>query len=115
MGRRGEALAEAYLHQHGYEVLERNYRCPAGEIDLVARQGEGLVFVEVKTRRSRRFGLPEEALTPRKRAHLLAAAQTYLQQQDLSAAAWRVDVIAIELSPAGEPRLRHIQNAVISQ
>ena len=117
LGRRGEDLAESFLRARGYEILARNYRTPVGEVDIVARQGETLIFVEVKTRRSRRFGLPEEALTRRKQAHLLAAAQTYLAEHvgvgtpTYPAAAWRVDVIAVELDAAGA-HVRQIENAV---
>ena len=113
LGRRGEQLAAGHLQSLGYSIVQYNYRCPAGEVDLIAWKGDALVFVEVKARRSRRFGLPEEALTPRKQAHLLAAAQTYLQENHLEDAKWRVDVIAIELDSSGNVRrLRHIENAV---
>ncbi len=65
LGRWGEGVAATHLEAHGYTILARNWRCAAGEIDLVARDGETLVFVEVKTRRGRAYGAPEEALTPR--------------------------------------------------
>ena len=67
LGQRGEQLAAERLAAMGYEIVERNYRCKAGEIDLVARQGGGWVFVEVRTRRGDRFGTPEESVTARKR------------------------------------------------
>jgi len=92
VGSWGENLAATYLTERGYTILERNVRTSYGEIDLVAQKkiggmdGEGgiggesaLVFVEVKTRRSTKYGLPEEAMTSRKQAHLLAAIQSYLQ------------------------------------
>jgi hypothetical protein len=63
LGRRGEDLATAYLRQQGYVILARNWRCPVGEIDIVAREGEILAFVEVRTRRGDRFGTPEESIT----------------------------------------------------
>ena len=113
LGRRGEQLAEQKLTASGYAVLARNYRCPAGELDLIARCGETLVFVEVRTRRGQAFGLPEASLTRRKRQHLIAAAQTYLQANALSDAAWRIDVVAVELSPQGELlRVDIIENAI---
>lgn len=113
LGRRGEALAAERLAALGYALVERNYRCAAGEIDLVARRGEAWVFVEVRARRGRSHGTPEESLTPRKRRHLLAAAQTYVQANALDGAAWRIDFVAVEFSPQGElQRVDVIENAV---
>ncbi len=97
----------------GYEIVERNYRCPAGEIDLVARQAGRWVFVEVRTRRGGRFGTPEESVTTRKRAHMIASAQHYLQAHAASEADWRIDAVAIVLTPAGAlERFEVIENAV---
>jgi len=116
LGRRGEQLAADHLQANGFLIQQRNFRCEAGEMDLVARLAGEVVFVEVKTRRSRRCGLPEESLTPRKRAHLIAVAQTFLQQHSLEDLPWRIDVIAIELDTAGKVRrLHHIENAVFGQ
>ncbi len=83
-------------------MLSRNYRCAAGEVDLVCRDGETLVFVEVKTRRGTAFGLPEEAVTARKLTRLGAAGQHYLQRSDCSDDAWRIDVVAVELDSTGK-------------
>ncbi len=113
LGRLGERLAQQKLTAGGYAILARNYRCRAGEIDLVARQGETVVFVEVRTRRGIAFGLPEASLTPRKRQHLIAAAQTYLQANQLEQAPWRIDVVAVELSHQGALlRVDVIENAI---
>ena len=113
LGRRGEQLAEQKLAAGGYTVVAHNYRCPAGEIDLIAWQAEVLVFVEVRTRRGEAFGSPEASITPRKRRHLIAAAQTYLLEKELSEAAWRIDVVAVEFSSRGELlRVDLIENAV---
>lgn len=113
LGRRGELLAAEKLESLGYKLVARNYRCAAGEIDLVARLDEVWVFVEVRTRRGRGFGLPEGSLTPRKRQHLIAAAQTYLQENDQLDAHWRIDWVSVELSPRGELlRVDVIENAV---
>ncbi len=80
---------------------------------MIARRGESTVFFEVKTRRSRTHGLPEEALTPRKRNHLLASAQYFLQQHALWDSPWRIDVVAIEFDPSGVlKRLEVFENAV---
>jgi putative endonuclease len=113
LGQQGEAIAVAELQRRGYVILARNWRCPAGEIDIVARQGLTLVFVEARARRSRRFGTPEESITARKQARLVAAAQTYLQQAGDPETAWRIDVVAIEIGARGEvERLNLIQGAV---
>lgn len=125
VGRWGEELAAGYLRQRGYTLLEQNARTPYGEIDLVASQppgdelskgGASIVFVEVKTRRSSSFGWPEQAVTARKRAHLLAAAQSYLQAHPDLSGAWRIDVIAIRkvLSDA-PPEILHFENAITGE
>ena len=109
----GETEAARYLRRLGWEILEINWHCRYGEIDIIARQGEALVFVEVKARRSRSFGLPEEAITPSKRRRILRSAWTFLEERSLQAAAWRVDVIAIEGRPGLAPkRLDHYRDAL---
>lgn len=113
LGQRGERLAEQYLTSHGLTILERNYRCSAGEMDLIAQDGPTMVFVEVRTRRGQGYGTPEDSITSRKQAHLLAVAQTYLYEHSLGDAAWRIDVVAVEMSARGELlRVEHIENAV---
>lgn len=113
LGRWGETQAAEYLGQLGYLVLERNARTAYGEIDLVARQGAVLVFVEVKTRSSTAYGLPEASVTSRKQAHLLAAAQAYLQAHPDLEGDWRVDVIAIQRQHSGQiPDIVHFENAL---
>ena len=112
VGQRGEDAAAAALAEAGYEVLLRNWRCPAGEVDIVARQGEVLVLVEVRARRGRRYGLPEESITAGKRATLLACGR-YLAAELEWEGPWRVDVVAIEMGPAGMPgRVSVIRHAV---
>ena len=100
-GRRGEELAAGFLQRRGYEILCRNVHCRYGEIDLVCRDGATLAFCEVKLRRSDRFGLPEEGVTPRKLQRLILSAQTYLVGQGLEDADWRIDVVAIDLDRSG--------------
>jgi putative endonuclease len=113
LGRTGESLAADRLAALGYQVVARNYRCAAGEIDLIARQAGTWVFVEVRTRRGDRFGTPEESLTPRKQRRLIAAAQSYLHEHQLTDVPWRIDVVAVELSPRGQLlRVDVIGNAV---
>jgi putative endonuclease len=110
LGKWGEALAADYLGQRGYLLLERNARTPYGELDLVMRQGETIVFVEVKTRISAAYGLPEESITPRKQEHLLNAARHYLQSHTDIGGDWRVDVIAIRRMRSAPPEVVHFEN-----
>ena len=113
LGRLGEELAAAYLQQQGYVILARNWRCPVGEIDIVAREGEFLTFVEVRTRRGDRFGTPEESITPTKQAKLVELAQTYLQEARLPNQSWRIDVVAVEIDRQGKKKRltkQYIQN-----
>jgi putative endonuclease len=112
LGRWGEALAAETLERQGYSLLERNARTPYGELDLVMRQGQGIVFVEVKTRASRTFGLPEESITRRKQEHLLHAAQHYLQSHPELSGDWRVDVIAIRRQADRPPEVVHFENVI---
>jgi putative endonuclease len=120
VGRWGEALAADYLRQRGYTMLDRNARTPYGEIDLVACQqamGQNwIVFVEVKTRRSGAFGLPEESITHKKRSHLLAAAQAYSQAHPELGGLWRIDVIAIRRQLPDTPvEILHFENAITGE
>jgi putative endonuclease len=113
LGDAGEEIAARELTRRGYTVCKRNWRCPEGELDIVAEQGESLVFVEVRTRRGDRFGTPEESITPAKRAHLIAAAQAYLQAHSLQGCDWRIDVVAVEMSERGQlERVDVIENAI---
>jgi len=111
IGRLGEELACQELAQRGYEILARNWRCPEGEVAIIARVGVCLAFVEVKTRRPQ-GGLPEEGLTPRKAARIVAAARHYLGQMALEEPAWRVDLVAIALDTAGRVRRISITPAI---
>ena len=101
IGRRAEAIARARLREMGYRVLESNYRTRRGEIDLVASHEGEYVFVEVRSKSARSAGQPEESITPRKRDHLVAAAQEYLQAHRADDANWRIDLVAIEFGPNG--------------
>jgi len=102
LGDAGERLATMFLAQRGYKIIAHNFRIRGGEIDVVAQDADGLAFVEVKTRRGDSSGAPEESLTPRKRQHLIAAAQEFINTHDEYADhAWRIDLVAIELDRAG--------------
>ena len=111
LGLQGEEIAHRYLLGQGYEILTRNFRCPIGEIDLVAKRGERYFFIEIKARSSSRFGSPQEAVTRQKQAKLIRLAQWYLKQHRLADAAFSFDVIAVMFSSEGEPKISHIQNA----
>ena len=114
LGNWGEGVAAVQLEAEGYAIVARNWRCAAGEIDLVARDGETLVFVEVKTRRGRAYGAPEEALTPRKAQKLLQLGAQYVYEQALGDINWRIDLVAIELDARGLLlRCDHVRNAVL--
>lgn len=105
----GEDLVARFVAEQGWEVLDRNWRCPAGEIDLVARDGTTLVFVEVKTRRSTRFGSPVEAVTRAKLARLRRLAWTYVKDCDQHTECIRIDVVGILIRRNQRPQLQHLQ------
>lgn len=89
------------MTRQGYRIIERNFRCRHGEIDLIAEDANDLVFVEVKTRRGNAYGLPEDAVTPRKQQKLVQVATYYLDLHECSERAWRIDVVAVQLSANG--------------
>jgi putative endonuclease len=110
LGDQGEDLAAAALKKQGYKIIERNYVTPLGEIDIIARQKGVFVFIEVKTRKSGRFGTPAEAVHPAKQAKLRHLADYYLKQKRLGEVEVRFDVVAILMEQAG-PQIEIIQNA----
>lgn len=114
VGRRGEEVARSLLKKRGYKVLETNARVRHGEIDIVARQRDCHVFVEVRTRTSNDFGTPEESVTRRKREKLVACAFDYVTSHaGLEDRPWRIDVVAVELDSSGrETRTDIVENAV---
>lgn len=111
LGRRGERIAERALANRGYEILDRNWRCAEGEIDLVALDGEALVFIEVKTRTSTAFGHPFEAITPGKLSRLrrLAAAWLAVRGPVRRATRLRIDAIGV-IAPCDAPAsIEHLE------
>lgn len=113
VGAWGEAIAARHLEDKGYAVRDRNWRHDHGELDIVAERNSEIVFVEVCTRRSTAFGAPEEMITPRKRAKLIATAAAYLDAHALLDAQWQIDVIVIDLGPRNAvARLDHIEYAI---
>ena len=110
VGRWGEQAAAEYLEKQGYTILARNFRTGHGEVDIIARQENVLVFVEVKARSSNRYGYPEYAVSPKKRMHLLSSAERYILDHP-EFQTWRVDVIAVE-GETGEANIVHFENVV---
>ncbi len=109
IGEKGEDRAARFLARQGYRILDRNYRVPYGEIDLIALDRGELVFVEVKTRTSDVYGSPELAVNPRKQARMIRAALGYIKYKRLHQMPCRFDVIAI--SPTKEKEIEHIRHA----
>jgi len=110
LGKKGEELAILHLRDLKYKILERNFKCPLGEIDIIAREKNTLVFIEVKTRATRDFGGPAAAVHERKQRQLSKVALTYLNQKKLFHVPARFDVVAVELLPPS-PRIEVIRNA----
>ncbi|MDA8125716.1 MAG: YraN family protein [Deltaproteobacteria bacterium] len=109
-GEKGEALAVAYLSRAGYRIVARNYRCLFGEIDIVAREGGTLVFIEVKSRRSRAYGPPQLAVGLAKQKKISRIALHYLSETKLAQSPARFDVVAVLFQPGG-PQVELIRNA----
>ena len=111
LGTQGEEIAVAFLEGRKFKVLERNFRCKGGEVDIVARDGRTLVFIEVKTRRTLEFGPPQAAVTPFKQRQISKAALTWLVKNRLTEAPARFDVVAVLLRDGAAPFIEHIPNA----
>lgn len=109
-GRSGEDEAVDFLVRSGIRVLERNFRCPGGEIDIIARDGRTILFIEVRSKRSQKFGTPEGSITPAKMKKISRAARWYLKKSGLENSPARIDVIAI-IWDGGEPLFNWIVNA----
>jgi putative endonuclease len=103
LGQRGEALAADELSRRGFEIVERNWHCQIGEVDIVARRGEVWTLFEVRTRRGRAFGTPEESLTGAKLERMIDVARMYLSNHDVNVyeVDWRVGLVAVEMDTAG--------------
>jgi len=98
------------LAERGYEIIARNARTPYGEIDIVAKQEDITIFIEVKTRTSNKMGLPEESVNLRKQAHMLACAEHYAMENAIDH--WQIDVVAVEGKVGWEPKITHFENAI---
>lgn len=95
LGFSGETRSIRYLKKAGYKFISRNYRCPFGEIDIIAKNGNDICFIEVKTRRSDNFGLPQESVDRHKRDKLMRTAMFYMKEKKLKDCSYRFDVVAI--------------------
>ena len=117
LGKTGEKLAAKFLKKHGLKILATNYRCPAGEADLIALDpkveggGQAVVFVEVKTRASDHYTSPESAVDSAKQKRMRSVARYYSASRDTTGLTIRFDIVAIVLAPPAEPRIKHIVGA----
>jgi putative endonuclease len=111
LGRWGEEQALKYLVNHGVEILGKNIFTEYGEIDLLGIQDKVLLFVEVKTAQTRKFGFPEVSVNTRKMDHMVKAAQKYLQDHEEISNDWRIDVISIEIN-SNKPEIKWFKNVV---
>ena len=111
-GRLGEEIAATHLARTGHRIVERNFRCSYGEIDLVAEEDDELAFVEVRTRSSTAFGSPEESITRLKSQRMTRCALAYLAARQVKDRRWRIDLIAVQLERGRVTRLEHYRHAI---
>ncbi|MBW1788236.1 MAG: YraN family protein [Deltaproteobacteria bacterium] len=111
LGKRGEDLAFQAVKQLGYKQIVRNYRCSQGEVDLIARDGATLVFIEIKTRRTRSASYAKEAVNRRKQRQLSKVALAYMKANDCEEVSARFDVVAIGLLPGEAPEIEIVRDA----
>ena len=109
-GKLGEVIARAYLRKNGYRIVETNYRCGLGEIDIIATEGDTVVFIEVKSRRTDRFGPPQAAVGFQKQRKISLLAQFYMKEKQLQNCRARFDVVAVRFTVT-KPRIDLIRNA----
>ncbi|HEX7187770.1 MAG TPA: YraN family protein [Actinomycetes bacterium] len=112
VGAYGERIAAAHLESVGMVILDRNWRCPAGELDIVARDGDVLVFCEVKTRTSTGFGSPLEAVTARKAARLRRLAAAWTHERGLHLPDIRIDLVGVLRPRRGPAQVEHVRGVV---
>ena len=112
VGRSGEDIASKYLEDNGYEIIARNFYCKQGEIDIVAKDKNELVFVEVKTRTNEIYGRPVDAITPYKQKHLIKSIEYFLYKYKLENVFIRIDVIEVYAENENKYEINHIKNAI---
>jgi len=112
VGDKGEKYAEDFLKRKGYNIIQRNYRCKLGEIDIIAEYDNTIVFVEVRTKRTESFGIPQYSITSGKMSRITKTALSYIQEKELFERSCRFDVIAITFPQKSKvPNIEHIENA----
>ncbi|MEW6097452.1 MAG: YraN family protein [bacterium] len=111
LGKQGEALALKYLKKHRYKILEQNYKSQFGEIDIIAKNKDVLAFIEVKTRKSTEFGLPQDSVDMRKQRQIAKVALDYLAKMNIQDTDCRFDVVAITCLPDKKPKIELIKDA----
>ncbi|GFO70162.1 UPF0102 protein [Geomonas limicola] len=110
-GEQGESIAATYLQGQGFTIVERNFRCVCGELDIIAREGRTIVFIEVKCRNNEKYGPPQLAVTPFKQRQISKAALVWLAKKKLYDAEARFDVVAIVARKGEVPVIEHIRDA----
>jgi len=110
LGQIGEDLAEEYLKKGGYKILKRNYKTPFGEIDIIAKKNNKIIFFEVKTLKSKEIA-PEDQMTERKKSHILKTVQFYINSKNIDFD-WQIDLIAINFLNESKCKLRHLRNVL---
>lgn len=110
LGQMGERKAADYLARKGYRIIERNYKCKVGELDIIAMEGRTLIFVEVKTRSNLSYGMPCESINRTKKGHILRTARYYIQFNNFESLDTRIDVIEVLLMES-DFYINHIENA----
>ena len=111
LGKWGEGKAKEYLMGKGYRILQENYKCKSGEIDLIGSHGGYLVFIEVKTRRSTSYGLPVEAVDHRKQQKYIKTALNYIKEKRMLNTNYRFDIVEVRIGRDGSTSINHIVNA----
>ncbi|HZJ83224.1 MAG TPA: YraN family protein [Clostridia bacterium] len=111
LGDWGEQQAKGYLKSQGFIILEKNYRSHIGEVDLIAKDGDFLVFVEVKTRTSKAYGFPMEAIGPKKQNKYFKMASIYAKHRGIHDVSFRFDIIEVMVKYNSKPDINHIPNA----
>lgn len=116
LGRWGENIAVDYLKSIGYSIVDRNVRTPYGELDIVADSNDLLIFVEVKTRTTTSYGMPEAGVTEQKRKHIIDSVEFFFQEHPDLERDWRIDVIAIRgKKNTNKLEITHFQNAITNE
>jgi ribonuclease HII len=116
LGELGERAAREHIEELGFTILDTNFRCPYGKVDIIALEGESLVFLEVRTRSSNVMGLPEESVTPSERRKLIATAETFIQSRTDPPDQWRIDLVAMDVDRQGRiTRIELTENAVSNE